>query len=140
MKVFGLNSAGIEAASRSLDFVSLSTLFTAENIANSNTPGYKTKQINFEDAMAEALRSGGKKGGAATSMTKTDPRHFPLADLSKVKPLVIMNRSGGGIDGNNVDMDKEITRLGELDVKYSAYSAIVGKEMGKLKRAIDMEP
>jgi len=138
MKLFGLTSAGLEAASRSLDFVSLSTIFTTENIANANTPGYKSKELKFEDAMAKALESGDKKRSPAASMTATDPRHFPLKDLSLVKPHVIMNKAAGGIDGNNDDMDKEITRLGRLDVKYSAYADIAGGELAKLKRAIKL--
>lgn len=140
MKLFGLSSDGIEAASRSLDFVSLSTIFTTENIANANTPGYKSKELKFEDAMATALESGSKKPSPAHSMTTTDPRHFPLNDLSRVHPHVIMNRAAGGIDGNNVDMDKEITRLGALDVKYSTYTAIVGGELASLKKAIELSP
>ena len=140
MKLFGLSSAGIEAASRSLDFVSLSTIFTTENIANADTPGYKSKELKFEDAMAKALESADKKQSASVSMTTTNPRHFPLNDLSKVQPHVIMNNSAGGIDGNNVDMDKEVIRLGTLDVKYSAYTSIAGGELAKLKRAIELSP
>ncbi len=140
MKLFGLSSAGIEAASRSLDFVSLSTIFTTENIANADTPGYKSKELKFEDAMAKALESGSKKPSTALAMATTNPGHFPLNDLSRVQPHVIMNRSAGGIDGNNVDMDKEITRLGTLDVKYSAYTSIAGGELAKLKRAIELSP
>lgn len=140
MKLFGLSSVGMEAASRSLDFVSLSTIFTTENIANANTPHFKSKELKFEDAMAKALESADKKQSASVSMATTDPRHFPLTDLSKVQPHVIMNRAAGGIDGNNVDMDKEITRLGTLDLKYSIYTDIVGGEMTKLKRAIELSP
>ena len=140
MKLFGLSSAGIEAASRSLDFVSLSTIFTTENIANSDTPGFKSKELKFEDAMAKALESADKKQSGSVSMTATNPKHFPLHDLSQVQPHVIMNRSAGGIDGNNVDMDTEITRLGNLDVKYSAYASIAGGELAKLKRAIELSP
>jgi len=140
MKLFGLSSEGIEAASRSLDFVSLSTIFTTENIANADTPGYKSKELKFEDVMIKALESGNKKSPSASSMTTTNPRHFPLKDLSRVQPHVIMNRAAGGIDGNNVDMDKEITRLGALDVKYSAYAGIVGGELASLKKAIELSP
>lgn len=139
MKLFGLSSEGIEAASRSLDFVSLSTIFTTENIANADTPGYKSKELKFEDAMIKALEAG-KKPSSASSMTTTHPRHFPLSDLSRVQPHVIMNRAAGGIDGNNVDMDKEITRLGALDLKYSAYTNIVGGELASLKKAISLSP
>ena len=140
MVLFGLSSEGLEAASRSLDFVSLSTIFTTENIANADTPGYKSKELKFEDAMIKALEAGNKKSSSASSMTTTDPRHFPLKDLSQVQPLVIMNRAAGGIDGNNVDMDKEITRLGALEMKYSAYAGIAGGELASIKNAIELSP
>ena len=140
MKLFGLSSSGIEAAKRSLDFVSLSTLFTVENIANSDTPGYKAKSIKFEDAMKDALTTKGKTSGASVSMTRSHPAHFGFTGAPNMGAKVIMNRAAGGLDGNNVDMDKEITRLGELELKYSAYTGIAGKEFGKLVNAIELRP
>lgn len=140
MKLFGLSSSGIEAAKRSLDFISLSTLFTVENIANNDTPGYKAKSLKFEDAMKDALGPKGKAGGAPVSMTRSHPAHFPLNGVPAMAPKVIMNRAAGGLDGNNVDMDKEITRLGELELKYSVSTNIAGKEFGKLINAIELRP
>ena len=139
MKLFGLSSSGIEAAKRSLDFVSLSTLFTVENIANNDTPGYKAKSLKFEDAMKDALAPKGKAGGAAVSMARSHPAHFPFTGAT-MGPKVIMNRAAGGLDGNNVDMDKEITRLGELELKYSVSTRIAGKEFAKLVNAIELRP
>ena len=140
MKLFGLSSSGIEAAKRSLDFVSLSTLFTVENIANSDTPGYKTKSLKFEDAMKDALGPKGKPGNATVPMTRSHPAHFPFTGAPAMGSKVIMNRAAGGLDGNNVDMDKEITRLGELELKYSTYTSIAGKEFGNLVNAIELRP
>ena len=55
-------ATGIRAASDTIDALS-------NNIANSNTPGYKAGQVAFEDLLYSSLRSGGEGGRTARSRT-----------------------------------------------------------------------
>lgn len=141
MKIFGLSTKGLEAASKSMDFVSLASLLTTSNIANRDTPGYRAKSVEFEKAMGAALQSGGgkqKTGGgdekSAGVLFRTDSRHFPTEAVR-----VTEESNGQKLDGNSVNLDREITKLSELEIKYSAYSSIAGSQIGKLKRAIDLK-
>lgn len=133
MKIFGLTTNGLELASRSLDFVSVATAQAAANIANSATPGYKAQQVSFEGAMAEALKTPANGG-----MTKTHPGHLPVTDIQKVTPVMTAGNSAARLDGNTVDLDKEITRVAELNLDYSTYATISSKELGLLKSAISL--
>lgn len=133
MKIFGLSTKGLELASRSLDFASSSAAQTAANIANVATPGYKAKQVSFEGAMAEALKS-----SAAGGMVKTHPGHLPVTDIQKVIPAVTAGNSSARLDGNTVDLEQEATRLAEMNINYSTYATITNKELGLLKSAISL--
>ncbi len=132
MKIFGLSTKGLEAASKSMDFVSLASLLATSNIANSDTPGYKAKSVEFEKALDSAVQSGGDKKPAGV-LSKTDPRHFSTEAVR-----ITQDNSGQQLDGNSVNLDREITKLSGLEIKYSAYSRIAGGQIGNLKRAIDL--
>lgn len=118
-----------------MDFVSLASLLTTSNIANSDTPGYKAKSVEFEKAMDTAIQSGGadQRTGGAGILSKTDPRHFSTEAVR-----ITQDNSEQQLDGNSVNLDREITKLSGLEIRYSAYSNIAGKQIGNLKRAIDL--
>ena len=133
MKIFGLTTNGLEAAGRSLDFVSASAAQAAANVANSDTPGYKARQVSFEGAMAEALKTPANGG-----MVKTHPGHLPVTGIQNVTPAVTLGGSAARLDGNTVDMDTEINRVAEMNIDYSAYTTIVNKQLGSLKSAVSL--
>ncbi len=133
MKIFGLTTNGLELASRSLDFVSASASQTAANIANSATPGYKAQEVSFEGAMAEALKTPAKGG-----MVRTHPGHLPVTDILKVTPSMTASGSSARLDGNTVDLEREITRMAEMNINYSTYATITNKQLGLLKSAISL--
>jgi flagellar basal-body rod protein FlgB len=64
---------------------------TASNIANADTPGYKTRDINFSEELARASEA-------------------PAA--IEVRDLPVRN------DGNNVSIDREARNLAENSLKF----------------------
>ena len=77
------------------------------NIANNDTPGFKAKQVLFEDSLARAL----------------DRRELPGdLDMSSVKTSVeyINKNFNYRIDENNVDIELEMVNLYQNSVKYEA--------------------
>lgn len=136
MNIFGLETQGLKVAEKSLNFLSRSALVTAANIANSETPGYRAKTIEFKDAMAKALQSGGSTSAKAGVMARTNPRHLPATDFNKIQPVTTEITAGASLNGNTVSLDTEITRLNENNIKYSVFTTIAAKEFQKLKLAI----
>lgn len=134
MKIFGLTTPGIELASKSLNIVAESTSQVSANIANISSPGYKAFEFkDFESTLAETLKTK-EEGG----LGKTNPRHFPITDLNRIQQTPVQSDETAGIDGNNVNLDKESVKLAENQIKYSAYSTIVNNELGSLKRGISL--
>jgi flagellar basal-body rod protein FlgB len=105
--------------SRLLDAASLRHRVIAQNVANVNTPGYRRRDVAFDDALARELDRGSDSQPAS------------------VRPMVI-EAAGGTLrqDGNNVDIDAEMGRLNKNTLLYGAYSQILAAKIAAMKAAI----
>lgn len=54
-----INSNHSQLLAKTMDAYSLRQKITATNIANADTPGYKRHEVNFEDALNEAIDATG---------------------------------------------------------------------------------
>lgn len=123
-----------DALAASIDFRSLRQNVTAANIANAETPGYKAKKMDFEDALARAIDLEGMNnvsGGA--------PEHFAMGtgSISRAKADVYDNPEANITnDGNTVDLEKEMANLQENTILYKAALQLMNKKLGAMKYAI----
>ena len=84
----------------------------SENIANTDTPGYRRKTVSFEEVVSNGVRSGAVEAGRmrldqSALANIYDPAH-PMADET------------GHYDGSNVDLLVEITDAREAQRSYEA--------------------
>ena len=86
---------------RYLDLLSLQQRVTATNVANVDTPGYRTRGIDFAAAMRHAL---------------DNPKGAPAAGLPVVEDV-------GGLpvknDGNDVIIERELELVSETAIRFS---------------------
>lgn len=101
--------AGIE---RYMNLVSARQKLVAGNIANADTPGYKTKDIDFQSELQ-------------SQMSGMDP--------AVVEPLGLKTKN----DGNNVDMDREARLLAENDLRFSVATNLARSELQTVRTAIE---
>lgn len=121
---------GLEAAQLRQDVI-------ANNIANVDTPGFKASSVEFESYMKEALEEGESSGFQAKT---TRPEHisFDSGSSSNVQPAVMVDDSTTmRMDGNNVDIDKEMVDLAKNSVWYNVIVAKINGEFERLKIAIE---
>lgn len=85
---------------------------TAENIANTDTPGYRRKLVNFE----EAVKFGQPTGGVQTSKVHLDQGELPRI-YDPANPLA---DEQGYYLGSNVDLVIEIADSREAGRSYEA--------------------
>jgi flagellar basal-body rod protein FlgB len=88
----------------------------ASNIANVDTPGYHTKDINFQTAMRQAMNEG------------SDVNLVPASNNVEGLP----ERP----DGNNVNIDRESLLLGETQLQYQMGVQLIKAEFHRLLTAI----
>jgi flagellar basal-body rod protein FlgB len=123
-----------KALGASLNYRLLRQNVTSANIANAETPGYKAKVVEFEDALARAIDLDGMNG-----LTTSDDDHFALgtAALGKERVTVDDNPDADvNNDKNTVDLDKEIVTMTENSTSYKAALALINKKMAMLKYGI----
>ena len=88
----------------------------AGNMANVDTPGYHTKDINFEAAMQAAINRGGEP--------QLEPATLEVVGLPE-RP-----------DGNNVNIDRESMLLGQTQLQYQLGVELIKSQFHDLLSAI----
>lgn len=123
-----------DALGASLNLRSLRHKVTASNIANAETPGYKAKKVDFEEALSRAI----DLEGAASQMA-TSPEHFAMGTgaISRARADVYDNPEINVTnDQNTVDMEAEIANLQENSILYKAALQLINKKLGSLRYAV----
>lgn len=107
----------------------------SSNIANIDTPGYRRKAVDFEDALAASVQ---RSASAQTALARTDTRHLAatpgaahLLGAGQARDVV-----GARTDANTVSVDEEMTALAETQLRYQALTQTVGRRIGVLRTAI----
>lgn len=107
---------------------------TSANIANAETPGYKAKIVEFEEALDRALTNEATGPGLET----VDGDHFSVGKgpISNVRADVYDNPDiNVSPDGNTVNLEKEMVTLAENSVLYKAAIQLMNKKLAQLKYA-----
>ncbi len=100
---------------KGLDAAALRQRVIANNIANVNTPGFKKSAVEFESLLKAAL------GRDTVKLVAGGPKNIGAARLAELRPEVRVNEATSmREDGNNVDMDEEMTNLAINSIKYQA--------------------
>lgn len=110
-----------DALSRYLDLSSLELKVTAQNMANVDTPGYRTMGFDFAAAMRDSLRTAGSGGASGTD---AEPSVGPVGGLLE-RP-----------DGNDVSMDREGMKMAEAQLRFRAGEALLRNEFTRVMDAI----
>jgi flagellar basal-body rod protein FlgB len=94
---------------RYLDLLSVRQRLVTSNIANVDTPGYQTQDIDFVDELRHAAGS---------------------PEILQAGGLVTKN------DGNNVSLDRESRLLSENALRFQAASSLLRSQIQKVRSAI----
>ncbi len=97
----------------------------AANIANSDTPGYLARDVDFQAALKEAQGS--------TRLSTTDARHLASANAA-VDGLSYRTPQQPAADGNTVDIHGEKARFTENSVGYLIDLSFLDSRVKKLVR------
>lgn len=90
----------------------------SNNVANSETPGFKSKNVEFQEVLSKA-----EKGKAAAWEQKAV---ITTDDSTSSRP-----------DGNNVNVDKEELEMWQAYAQYSALSQRMAGKLSSLRYVIN---
>lgn len=107
------------------------------NIANINTPNYKTKELVFDEELKKASDSKMK-----LALTTTNPMHIKEHKADTIahptQPRVIEKK---GLveqnDGNNVSLDREMSEMSKNNIMFNAIQSSIKKDANWFRSVID---
>jgi flagellar basal-body rod protein FlgB len=106
----------MQAIQTSLDGLAARQRIIAQNLANSETPGYLSQNVNFEDSLSAAMASGQSPTDAAiTTSTSSDPTNP---------------------NGNNVNVDTQTVALMDTGLRYQLATQSMNNEFNILRDSI----
>ncbi len=136
-RLFGDQTMGV--LSNALRATDLEHQVIAHNLANVDTPGFKRSEVVFQSTLAAALKAQAEGSDQLPGM-RTNPAHLPIGEVASPADVqgqaVVRAETSLRADGNNVDIDAEMTRLSENTVLYQALSQLVKMKLGQLRSAI----
>ena len=106
----------LERMERLLDVAATRQNLISSNLANIDTPGYRTRDIDFAKEMQKAL--------AAAPGESSSPAVKEITGLIE-RP-----------DGNNVSIDRETMLLAQTQLQFQAGVALLKQEFKRLQTAI----
>jgi flagellar basal-body rod protein FlgB len=86
-----------ELIAAALDGLATRQLYTAQNIANANSPGYHPVRVSFEEALRTALEKGGNIAGVTPAVSTAADGEMRL-DMEMATAAQTAMRYGGLID------------------------------------------
>ena len=103
----------------------------AQNIANSDTPGYKARDIDFKQALSAAR-------GSAETLNTTNSKHIQpgAANSAGVIQTGFRNPLQPSLDGNTVDVQVEQAAFAKNAVDYQTSLTILSSRIRGLMTAL----
>lgn len=118
---FGIHAAALVARAQRLDIL-------ASNIANAATPGYKARDLDFGQMLAQA---------AGTGMLATDaPGHIAIPAAGPQSSAKYRVPTQSSLDGNTVELSTEQTLFAENAVRYQSSLAFINGRIAQLNDAL----
>ena len=110
----------------------------AANIANADTPGYKSRDFDFRAELDRVLGATGNNGTPAVPLKTTAVGHIGAASPGSLDgtQLAYRNAAQPSLDGNTVEMVVEQTEFSENAVRYQTSLAFINGRIAGLMSAI----
>jgi flagellar basal-body rod protein FlgB len=122
-RLFG---GAVEPLVRGLGFAARRHEVLAENLANLETPGYRARDLVFEDVFRSLLDSSAEPA----------PLRTPVAEPAPAARLVYTRDRAPRPSGNDVDLHGQLARLAENSLFHQALAQVLAHRFAALKQAI----
>ena len=127
------NDRTLKTLEKSMDYSLKKHKAIAHNIANINTPDFKSVEVSFKNQLKRALNLSDQ-----ISLKKTSDKHITNNySLDDIAPNINKNNLiSHRVDKNNVDIDKEFTELVKNSIYHNATITQLNKRLQILKYTI----
>ncbi|HZG15074.1 MAG TPA: flagellar basal body rod protein FlgB [Candidatus Bathyarchaeia archaeon] len=130
-----INTEQIRMLERSLDAATLRQRTIANNIANMDTPHFKSKQVVFEDLLQQEL------SGSTPSLQayRTNSRHIAFGAQAEGPNARIVSNPNGIVqnNGNDVDVEYEMNQLAKNQIWYNGLTQMTNGYFTKIRSVLE---
>lgn len=105
----------------------------SSNIANINTPNYKTKELVFEDELSSSISNN-------LQLKATNSRHisnFNLSSLNSNPKLIDVKNLEEQNDGNNVNLDTQMSEMSKNKILFDAIQSSIKRDSRLFRSVIE---
>ncbi|MGQ9559936.1 MAG: flagellar basal body rod protein FlgB [Candidatus Oleimicrobiaceae bacterium] len=105
----------------------------ASNVANVTTPGYRRKDVAFDELLKEATGRGVLEG------LKAHERHLEVGGARPSRepvPIVESGEGGESLHGNNVNIEAEMVELAKTQLSYMVSAQLISNNFKALLTSI----
>lgn len=121
----------VDLLGKGLDATWLRNQVITDNIANVDTPGFKTSHVEFEDIFAQSLSS------SNLGMKLTRSNHIDADRTGDIKPMVVRDDNiSYRMDENNVDIEAQMAALAQNSLHYNTLIQKLNAEFAQLNMAV----
>ena len=124
MNLFGNN---IALASKSMEYLWGKQQITLQNLANVDTPGYKSKYVTFEDEFRTRLRNASMAKDGEKMEDAISGSHFIVHDTEEESTR---------LDESNVNADVESVELSRATLQYMYTAQAITSDIARLRSVI----
>ena len=122
-KAFGLHPEALLVRDKRAEIL-------AQNIANADTPGYKARDLDFQQALNNA------KSRQSGAMARTHDQHFAISTSVRQETKFRNPDQPDTGDGNSVDIHRERNAYMQNSLEYQASLTFLNSRISGLKKAI----
>ncbi|GAB3630444.1 flagellar basal-body rod protein FlgB [Pandoraea terrae] len=116
----------------------------SSNIANADTPGYKSRDVDFNSALTQAVERGTQLAQASessVSLARTSSRHISGRGVTTAPPmggpeLLYRVPNQQSVDGNTVELDSERVNFADNAVHYETGLTVLSGQIKTMLAAI----
>ncbi|AJC18540.1 flagellar basal body rod protein FlgB [Pandoraea sputorum] len=116
----------------------------SSNIANADTPGYKSRDVDFNNALSQAVERGAQQQLAtesSVSLSRTSSRHIAGRGVTTAPPmggpeLLYRVPYQQSVDGNTVELDAERVNFADNAVHYQTGLTVLSSQIKTMLAAI----
>ncbi|CAJ1002427.1 MULTISPECIES: flagellar basal body rod protein FlgB [Bacillales] len=132
-----LESVHLQVLERSLDTAMLRQRTIANNIANVDTPQFKSKRVVFEELLQQELA--GTAGLQKLEAYRTNERHIPFNRMGTLPMPQILSNVGNMMqhNGNDVDLEFEMNELAKNQIWYNGLTQLTAGYFQKLRSVLE---
>ncbi|OON86116.1 flagellar basal-body rod protein FlgB [Oribacterium sp. C9] len=126
--MLNLYGNGVNLTERTLDYLWGRQNVTINNIANVDTPGFKSKYVTFENFLAKNIRAAQLKSATGKSVERAIQSSFATVHTT--------TNESTRLDGNNVDMDQEQIELVKTTYEYQMMVQSITHDFSRLSESV----